>query len=187
MLALSLLLSVAAGVNAIYGGNISSVRVTDTSFFCTEDCTFRGVYFSRLGYYCPENEVVARLDAKGNLSIFPFNCSGMEKKTESRQPASGEKPPECSFSPRRSLESCPFLTEPETISRARYAEDVKWSDIEKELKAAAPPNAAAPPKSKQECDVEGGNIFRKCQEEGGSFDECHETTSAAIRSCQGLE
>ncbi|OAA47189.1 hypothetical protein BBO_02644 [Beauveria brongniartii RCEF 3172] len=182
MLTLSLLLSAAAGVNAILGGEVNSVMVTETSFFCADACTFGGVYFGQAGYFCPEKEVIARLDAKGNLDRnFPFDCIGMEKKYgfKSRQRSSGEEPRKCpvgEVTANSKPDACEAFRAPGAGS-----EIVQWADIEKQIKAAAPP------KSQQECAKDGREIFAKCQAESGGFTECNKKAVAAIKSCRGLQ
>ncbi|KJK84925.1 hypothetical protein H633G_11254 [Metarhizium anisopliae BRIP 53284] len=60
MLALSLLLSAAAGVNAILGGDIKAVRISDVekTSFCPNDCVFGDGFFQQVGKYCLKNETV---------------------------------------------------------------------------------------------------------------------------------
>ncbi|KAK8150291.1 hypothetical protein G3M48_003103 [Beauveria asiatica] len=182
MLTLSLLLSAAAGVNAILGGDVSSVMVTETSFFCADDCVFGGAFFGQGGYFCPEREIIARLDDKGNDDPnFPFDCIGMEKEYgfTFRQRSSGEEPRKCPVS------EASALNKPDECLAYKGdgsgSQTVQWSDIEKELKAAAPP------KSQQECAKDGREIFAKCRAESGAFVECNKKATAAIKSCRGLQ
>ncbi|KAM3432562.1 hypothetical protein NHJ13734_006806 [Beauveria thailandica] len=182
MLTLSLLLSVAAGVNAILGGEVASVMINETSFICAEDCAFGGAYFGQEGYFCPESEVIARLDENGNDNPYlPFDCIGMEKihGFKFRQRSSGEEPRKCkvakvtgSLTP----DDCIAYKTPDAGTKT-----VQWSDIEKELRAAAPP------KSQEECAKDGQEIFAKCRANSGEFDECNEKGAAAIKSCLGLK
>ncbi|KAM3459751.1 hypothetical protein MY5147_007028 [Beauveria neobassiana] len=183
MLALSLLLSAAAGVNAILGGDVAGVMVTESSYFCAEHCAFGGAFFGQPGYFCPEKEVIARLDDEGNLDRqFPFDCIGMKDQYhfKYRQRSGREEPAKCKIekatAPGRADQCLEFkATGPD-------AKTVPWSDIEKQLKAGA-----APGKSQQECARDGIKIFQKCRAEAGEFAECDEKATAAIKSCQGLQ
>jgi hypothetical protein len=76
MLALTMLLSAAAGVNAILGGQIKAVELETGELFCAENCVNSGFYYSEAGYACPEGELVRKVDANGNgHKYFPFDCA----------------------------------------------------------------------------------------------------------------
>ncbi|KAM3435395.1 hypothetical protein MY4824_004861 [Beauveria thailandica] len=183
MLTLSLLLSAAAaGVNAIGGGEISSVMLNETSFLCPNNCVFGGAFFTEDGYFCPEREVVATLDENGKDNPHrPFDCIELEKKHRFtfRPRSSGEEPPKCW------IYEVKGLMTPEYCPASKSSEDgtktVQWSDIEKEL------SAAAPPKSQRECAEDGQKIFAKCREDSGEFDECNEKGAASIKKCLGVQ
>ncbi|KAM3452144.1 hypothetical protein MY3296_004733 [Beauveria thailandica] len=182
MLALSLLLSAAAGVNAAKSGEVRAVMINETSFFCAEYCVFDGAFFTVDGHYCPEREVIARLDENGNDNRnVPFDCIKLEKihNFTFRQRSSGEEPQKCP------IEEVAGWNTPEECQASRMpgvgSKTVQWSDIEKEL------SAAAPPKSQRECAKDGQEIFAKCRADSGEFDECNEKGAAAIKSCLGLK
>ncbi|KAM3510735.1 hypothetical protein MY11210_005608 [Beauveria gryllotalpidicola] len=199
MLTLSLLLSAAAGVNAIAGGNVEAIRLPGKSYICADNCAFQGVFFSQSGFFCPNDDTVVRVDDKGNLddswSGTAFQCAGEKVRTglTTRQPSDGEKP---------------FVCMAQEITTRDYFDcaaskmgggdgpkkAVEWSDVEKELKLATEnkpaPEEAKPQTEKQptqaqinECGKPAQEARAKCQKTGGTFEECYAKGRKAMEDC----
>ncbi|PMB66333.1 hypothetical protein BM221_007320 [Beauveria bassiana] len=174
MLALSLLLSAAAGVNAILGGDVAGVM--NTALLGVPSLASRDTFAPRKKSL-PEWTTRASLDPQ-----FPFDCIGLKDKYhfKYRERSGGEEPAKCKIekatAPGQADQCLEFK------STGPDAKTVPWSDIEKQLKAGA-----APGKEQQECARDGIEVFQKCRAEACEFAECDEKATAAIKSCQGLQ
>ncbi|KAK8927116.1 hypothetical protein H634G_01920 [Metarhizium anisopliae BRIP 53293] len=94
MLALAILLSAAAGVNAILDGHVRGVQISETEYICADNCVHAGIYFAQLGHLCPVKEVVRR-EQGGELDEFPYDCRGAKKPdTVVFAPLQGKEKPE---------------------------------------------------------------------------------------------
>ncbi|KAM0665137.1 hypothetical protein ACQRIU_005398 [Beauveria bassiana] len=188
MLTLSLLLGAAAGVNALAGGGVTGVNVTEGVHVCADGCSYNGVFFSENGYYCPMEELVHLVDADGTDAFyFPYHCAGedlSDGQTE-RRLRDGEKPLECDteISEKRCI-AYPYRLK-------RKSKVIEWSEVVEELKKAKAQNAQSSPEKPSpalekpvNCADEGLKAFRKCQEEKvESFSECNQRGTEAIEAC----
>ncbi|EJP61630.1 uncharacterized protein BBA_09402 [Beauveria bassiana ARSEF 2860] len=194
MIALSLLLGAAAGVSAMIGREISAVELTPNSFFCAEDCVHEGVYFSSLGNYCLEKDIIVNVNANGEDQIDEatgnaLDCRGaklVSGATGVRQFSNAEK----------DLYKCDVenATEPSdfacySFKSAGFAGiTVKWADIAKELKSTTrqgtpQENKPTPEKSEEECAKIGKQVFDKCRETR-EFAECEKEGADWILKCR---
>lgn len=130
MLALSLLLSAAAGVNAMLGSDIKAVKISNTTYFCPNDCTFGRGFFQRVGHLCLDNEIVILSD---EYSEEFYACNGTSPKGWRVQPDDGLAP-EC-------IPETSTATEPDLCWSDRFGEVgtkiVQWSELEKILESAS--------------------------------------------------
>lgn len=193
MFALTLLLSAAAGVNAILGGEVSAVQISEDSFICADDCVHEGVYFAQRGYWCPEKEIIVRVDAKGNDDHwFPFDCTGAKLPNgyRERQRSNGDKPaPKCDVM--KSIDTEPNLCASNKSGGGKAGKTVQWSEVEKELKLVTSEGGQATPeknkparqKSQQQCAEIGRQKFSECRQNSGEFDECDKQGREAIENC----
>ncbi|XWX01681.1 hypothetical protein V2A60_009710 [Cordyceps javanica] len=96
MLALSLLLGAATGVYAYGGSNVTSVQIGEGQFFCTNDCTYNGAYFTPGGSYCRLQDVLA-LEGGSRSDQVRFTCPGLGLSSgETERPLrEGESPQQC--------------------------------------------------------------------------------------------
>lgn len=130
MLALSLLLSAAAGVDAMLGSNIIAVTTSNTTHFCPEDCTFGGGFFQRVGNVCLDSQIV--ILSSPDFAEEPYACNGTSPKGWQEQPDDGLAP-ECDVYP-----STP--NDPDPCYSDRFGEGgriVQWSELEKLIKSAS--------------------------------------------------
>ncbi|KID98547.1 hypothetical protein MAJ_05475, partial [Metarhizium majus ARSEF 297] len=158
MLALTMLLSAAAGVNAIIGGEIKAVELETGEFFCAENCVNGGFYYSQAGYACPVGELVRKVDANGNgHKYFPFDCAdaklGKGWAGWTVRPLRDEdKVKECGVFKSSGTEEDICISY-KTIGGGNKI--VKLSEVEEMAKSATASatekNKPAPPKSRQEC------------------------------------
>lgn len=191
MLTLSLLLGAAVGVNAIIGGEIDAIKISETQFICSEDCVHQAVYFSSGGYACPSKEILVRVDGKGNDLPEPFSGSIFDCEGK-KAPAGGSLRPLASGD---ELFDCDLykITDPDRIACNSFkspgsgSKTVEWSDIAKELESAGAPqqNTPAPQKSQQDCAREGGEAFRTCRAKpsANDFAQCDKEGREAIEKC----
>ncbi|EJP65023.1 uncharacterized protein BBA_06198 [Beauveria bassiana ARSEF 2860] len=187
MLTLSLLLGAAAGVNALAGGGVTGVTLSDGLQLCPDNCHHKGVFLSATGYYCAIEEIIHRVRDDGTDDRwYPYACPGAtlpDGYTE-RPLRDGEKPSEC------------WTTTSElgclaTTNRRGHPKVIKWSEVVEELKKAKAQNAqsspekpSAAPEKPVNCADEGSKAFRKCQEEKvESFSECNQRGIEAIEAC----
>ncbi|EXU96433.1 hypothetical protein X797_010551 [Metarhizium robertsii] len=77
MLALSFLLSAAAGVNAMLGSDIKPVKISNTTYICPTDCTYGGRLYQRVGNSCLESEIVVSSDW-GSEDFYACNGTSPE-------------------------------------------------------------------------------------------------------------
>ncbi|KAH0592227.1 hypothetical protein MHUMG1_09973 [Metarhizium humberi] len=129
MLALSLLLSATAGVNAMLGSDIKAVTISSTTYFCPNDCTFGRGFFQRVGHFCLDNEIVSLSD--GGSEEF-YACNGTAPEGWQVQPNDGLAP-ECD------LETSTPNDPIECYSDRAPGEGkiVPWSELEKILESAS--------------------------------------------------
>ncbi|PQK09585.1 hypothetical protein BB8028_0001g16540 [Beauveria bassiana] len=195
MLALSLLLTAAAGVNAMVGREVKAVKLSEKSYICADDCTHEGVFFAQKGYFCPENETIIKVQVKGNTEFHFYDCDGTKLETgfSQRQRASGEEPPKCGVSEFEDSDEETFCSSFRS-GGGGAGKTVQWSDVEKELKSASSEggngtpeeNEPAAPKSQEECAQVGRQMFMECLQKSGEFKECDEQGRGAIQNCLGL-
>ncbi|KGQ03561.1 hypothetical protein BBAD15_g11212 [Beauveria bassiana D1-5] len=195
MLTLPLLLSTAAGVNAVLGGRVSAIKTSDKSFFCTENCVFDGIYFDQRGYYCPEKEVISKMDAKGDIDRYlPFDCTGAKLPLgfSERQRFNGEEPPK--YDILDSKNSKPNVCASYNIRGGKAGETVQWLDVAKEPKlttsadgqATAQENQPAALRLQQQCADNGRLIFFACRRKSGEVDKCYQQFREAFENCLGV-
>lgn len=128
MLALSLLLSATAGVNAMLGSDIKAVTISSTTYFCPEDCTFGGGLFQRVGNVCLDSQTVISSD--GGSEEF-YACKGTSPEGWQEQPNDGLAP-ECNVY--QSTPNDPALCDSDRLGEGGRI--VQWSELEKLIKSA---------------------------------------------------
>ncbi|KAM3507588.1 hypothetical protein MY10362_001662 [Beauveria mimosiformis] len=200
MLSLSLLLSAAAGVNAILGGtpvlendaNIDPsqpIRISDTISICPFDCAFQGVYFGKPGYLCPEAEAVVRVKEDGKLDDDYWGTAlqcpeekvpdGMTTRKHSDHHS--ERPFGCHRDK---------ITNPNSIScssqtEGKSAEEImQWSDVEKQIQAKTEKRRIQGGRNK--CGKAAQEVHAECTKTGES-QECEEKSKAFMESCLSAE
>ncbi|KAM3454103.1 hypothetical protein NHJ6243_008965 [Beauveria neobassiana] len=195
MFALPLLLSAAAGVNAILGGEVRAVKISDTSYICAESCVHDGVFFAQRGYFCPEKEAVLVVSLK--FPDFPIpDCTGATHREgfSERQPSSGEELPKCGI--HKSVDNEPDLCFFYRDSGSgKVKKTIQWSDVEKELESSATSegggqgtpeeNQPAAQKLPQQCVEIGRQVFSECRQKLRDH-ECYEQSRKAFEKCWGL-
>lgn len=136
MLALSLLISAAAGVNAILGGEVSQVVFPDGSYICADNCMYRDVYFSQRGYYCPSKEVVTLETPIFNIDGLEFDCADAPKLPDytPRQRVNGEEPYKCKQKPNHGQDS--GCKANRLLGEFKKGKTLQWSEVERSLKSA---------------------------------------------------
>ncbi|PQK12965.1 hypothetical protein BB8028_0003g15800 [Beauveria bassiana] len=189
MLTLSLLLGAAAGVNALAGGGVTGVNVTNGVHVCIDGCHYNGVFFSGAGYYCPIEEAVHVVLEDGTDDASPpYQCAEEELPVgfTERQLHDGEKPLECQTP--TSVNRCVVYEN----QRGRKQNIIQWSEVVEELKKAkaqaaqsSPEKPSAAPEKPVDCGAEGSKAFQKCQQEkDASFDKCNQRGIEAIEACR---
>lgn len=155
MLALSLLLCAAAGVNAIIGGEVSKVEFPDGSYFCADNCVYRDVFFVQRGYYCPSKEAVTLVDKDNNFSPLgiQFDCAGAPPIPGygPRQRANGEELDGCERQPKND-EEYPCISNKSTGS-FKNGKTLQWSEVEKSLKSTISEDEQGTPEKNQDDDM----------------------------------
>ncbi|PHH61965.1 hypothetical protein CDD81_7714 [Ophiocordyceps australis] len=151
----SLLLGAAASVSAIIGGEVYDVMLSDTTFFCADNCLFGGGFFQQNGPWCLASEVVALVDkdpAKDQLRFLA--CNGTANPQVWRERAlkpSDRQPEECWIS-----EVDPEFPQLRCSSNrsggsgGKNTKPVAWSELQKMLETAtagAKEKEAAPKKA----------------------------------------
>ncbi|OAA51342.1 hypothetical protein BBO_01289 [Beauveria brongniartii RCEF 3172] len=199
MLSLSLLLSAAAGVNALVGGtpvlennadlggHQEPIQISDTQFICPGDCAFQGVFFGRPGHFCPEAEAVVRLDEDGKLdderygTVFQCPEERLADGITTRKPYNREKPSGCYVGKIRNPNpiSCSSNREGKSAEKT-----VKWSDIAKELKSKTEKRRTQGGRNK--CGKAAQEVYSQCTKTGES-QECEEESKAFMESCLSAE
>lgn len=139
MLALSLLLSATAGVNAMLGSDIKAVTISSTSYFCPYGCVFRGAsrsaFFQSGGNWCRDNEIVILSSPDYAEELYACGGLNLEGSGWQEQPYDGPVP-KCDV-----FQSTP--TDPIACDSERDQEYgvgtkiVEWSELEKVLESAS--------------------------------------------------
>ncbi|KAM3429268.1 hypothetical protein MY4824_008355 [Beauveria thailandica] len=134
MLTLSLLLGVAAGVNAIFGGNVVGVKVAEGEYVCADDCTYNGAFLDQSGVYCPLEEAVHRVEPDGTDDTwFPYLCAGakLPKGYTERPRREGEEPQKCDLV--KGELKCISM---KGIGGPKNPKIIEWSELAEQLKKA---------------------------------------------------
>ncbi|KAK9440168.1 hypothetical protein VB005_04789 [Metarhizium brunneum] len=187
MLALTILLSAAAGVNAILDGHVRGVQISKTKYICADDCVHAGIYFAQLGHFCPVKEV-ARREQGGELDVFPYDCRGAKKPdgVVFAPHKDGEKPDNCTLN----------IGDAADVNSACSANRIfgagtkilQLSELTEMLKSATANTAdnkkPASPKSKEECAQIARKKFTECREKIDDFNECNNQGAKTFQNCQ---
>ncbi|KAM3437505.1 hypothetical protein NHJ13734_004629 [Beauveria thailandica] len=185
MLALSLLLCAAAGVNAILDGEVETVRISDTEFICAADCAFRGAFLGQSGRICAEPKAIVRLDKDGKVDDewygTAFECPG-EKQFDghtTRERSGGEKPLDCFVQPIKNPDffGCVSSKQGDGLGKV-----VDWADIEKELKLKTAEKKKLTQAERNKCGKAAQEVHAECTKTG-EFKECEEKSRAFMESC----
>ncbi|KID82828.1 hypothetical protein MGU_09835 [Metarhizium guizhouense ARSEF 977] len=180
MLALSLLLS-AVGVNAILGGEVAGVLVSDKEFFCANDCAYKGVFFERRGTWCTRNDTTAIVNSEGVAHPrYPHACAG--------SPCYVYEP----------TEPFDYICVADRNPGGK-AKNVQWSEIEKKLASASSTNSASqegeqgttekskpasPEKSKQCNDLREKNFWECWNNFKDDFQKCVDDAQQVWEDCR---
>ncbi|KAH0593326.1 hypothetical protein MHUMG1_09048 [Metarhizium humberi] len=144
MLALSLLLS-AVGVNAILGGEVAGVLVSDKEFFCANDCAYKDVFFEQGGKWCTRNDTTAIVNSEGLAHPrYPHACAGsrVPEGWQERALKNGEEPKQCYvYEPTEPFDY--FCEGDKSASGNAKNVNVQWSELEKKLAPASSTNSAS--------------------------------------------
>ncbi|EFZ04453.1 hypothetical protein X797_006687 [Metarhizium robertsii] len=190
MLALTILLSAAAGVNAIIGGEVKAVQISETQFICADNCVFGGIYLAQKGHYCPAEEV-ARFEKDGEVFIpDPYDCRGSNQ-------ATGYVYAPLKDEDKDKIENCRLHTGDATDDYACTANRIvdgggtkilQLSEVVEMLKSTtantADNNKPAPPKSKEECAQIARQKYLECHDKTGDFDECQNQGAEVFQNCR---
>ncbi|KAM3524043.1 hypothetical protein NHJ13051_004756 [Beauveria bassiana] len=146
MLTLSLLLGAAAGVNAILGGSVMNVKISENLYICANGCAYEGAYFDMDGFYCPLEEVV-RVEAPEGIDDLlppdtPYQCAGVELSNglTERPRRDGEEPFKCTLA--RKNNQC---LSTKSSGGSENKETTEWLEVVEELKKAKAQNAQSSP------------------------------------------
>ncbi|KAM3441977.1 hypothetical protein MY4824_001391 [Beauveria thailandica] len=185
MLALSLLLCAAAGVNAILDGEVETVRISDTEYICADDCAFRGAFLGQSGRICTEPKAIVRLDKYGKVDDewygTAFECPGEQLPVgiTTRERSGGEKPLDCHVHPITNPDffGCISPREGEGLGKV-----VDWADIEKELKLKTAEKKKLTQAERNKCGKAAQEVHAECTRTGGCK-ECEEKSRVFMESC----
>ncbi|KAM3560074.1 hypothetical protein MY1884_003112 [Beauveria asiatica] len=185
MLALSLLLSAAAGANAILGGNVEAVTISDKEFICATGCAFRGAFLGQSGRICTEPKAIVRLDKDGKVDDewygTAFECPGEVQFDghTTRERSGGEKPLDCFVQPIDNPDffGCNSPKEGDGLGKV-----VDWADIEKELKLKTAEKKKRTQGGRNKCGKAAQEVYSECTRTGES-QECEEKSRAFMESC----
>ncbi|KAK8144055.1 hypothetical protein G3M48_006371 [Beauveria asiatica] len=184
MLALSLLLCAAAGVNAVLDGKVETVRISDKEFICATDCTFRGAFLGQSGRICTEPKAIVRLDKDGKVDDewygTAFECPGEVQFDghTTRERSGGETPLDCLV---EKMNDPDFFrcTSSKGGDRRKV---VDWADIEKELKLKTAEKKKRTQGGRNKCGKAAQEVYSECTRTGES-QECEEKSRAFMESC----
>ncbi|KAF5137735.1 hypothetical protein E5D57_001514 [Metarhizium anisopliae] len=193
------LLSAAAGVNAILGGEVRGVHISNKEYICAEDCVYRNVYFLQSGGFCPEKEIVAIQEKGPTLDKAVYlECNGTSLLTAPRTPYrevprfTGPQLFECGVGQIKTPGE--LLCHSYRSLSGKEGKMVSWKEIEKELPSAKSEgeqgtpekNKPAPQKPKQpltpkeqECADKTVHKFNSCKD-----NTCRENIKQEFRECR---
>ncbi|KAK9438551.1 hypothetical protein VB005_06697 [Metarhizium brunneum] len=186
-----LLLSAVAGVNAILGGEVRGIQITDEKYICADNCAYRNVYLTQRGIFCVKEEAVVVEDKKFGSIELDFDCKGALPPAyyTERPPSSGEEPRECEV---RRINSEELLCSSNRSFNGKELKMVSWKEVEKLQSATSEggqgtpeENKPAPQKPKQpltpkqqECADKTVPKFNVCKD-----DTCRESVIQEFREC----
>ncbi|KAM3454082.1 hypothetical protein MY3296_003350 [Beauveria thailandica] len=186
MLALSLLLCAAAGVNAILDGLVGTVRISDKEFTCATDCAFRGAFLGQSGRICTEPKAIVRVDKDGKVDDewdgTAFECPGEVQFDghTTRERSGGEKPLDCFVQPIRNPDFFACTSDKDDDGPRKV---VDWADIEKELKLKTAEKKKKPTQAERnKCGKAAQEVHAECAKTG-EFKECEEKSRPVMESC----
>ncbi|KID95209.1 hypothetical protein MAJ_08843, partial [Metarhizium majus ARSEF 297] len=200
MLALSLLLS-AVGVNAILGGEVAGVLVSDKEFFCANDCAYKDVFFEQRGTWCTRNDTTAIVNSEGVAHPwYPHACAGSPIPEGWQELAlkNGEEPKQCYvYEPTEPVDY--LCTGDKSAGGNAKNVNVQWSELEKKLAQASSTNSASqegeqgaaekskpasPEKLKQCNDLREKNFWECWNNNKDDFQKCVDDAQQVWEDCR---
>ncbi|KAH0594456.1 hypothetical protein MHUMG1_07806 [Metarhizium humberi] len=190
MLALTILLSAAAGVNAIIGGEVHAVQISNTEHICADDCVYDGIYLAQKGYFCPVKEVVRQEEGGKLREGWPYDCRGAK-------PATGvvhaplkdkEAPKNCKLHDGDLTKVAPACISDKDLGSGGGNKILQLSEVAEMLKSASANTAdnkkPAPPKSKEECAQIARQKYLECHDKNDDFGECQNQGAEVFQNCR---
>ncbi|KID73456.1 uncharacterized protein G6M90_00g062220 [Metarhizium brunneum] len=190
MLALTILLSAAAGVNAILGGEVQAVQISNTTHICADNCVYDGIYLAQKGYFCPVKEVVRQEEGGKLREWYSYDCRGAKPAPGVvHAPLKGkEAPRNCTLFPGDLTKVSPSCIADKEVGGGGGTKILQLSELTEMLKSATANTAdnkkPASPKSKKECAQIARNKFTECREKIDDFNECNNQGAKTFQNCQ---
>ncbi|KAF5130983.1 hypothetical protein E5D57_007332 [Metarhizium anisopliae] len=189
MLALTILLSAAAGVNAIIGGEVQAVQISNETHICADNCVYDGIYFAQQGYFCPVKEVVRQEEGGKLREWYPYDCRGAKPapRVVHAPLKDGEKPDNCTLNKgdATNIIQSACIADRKVGSGTKILQLSELAEMLKSTTANTADNKKpASPKSKEECAQIARQKFTECREKIDDFDECKKQGAKTFQNCQ---
>lgn len=184
MLALTILLSAAAGVNAILDGHVRAVQISNTTHICADDCVYDGIYLAQKGYFCPVKEVVRQEEGGKLREWYSYDCRGAK-------PAPGvvhaplkdkETPRNCKLHKGDLTKVAPACISNKDTGSGGGNKILQLSELAEMLKSTTA--NTTPPKSKEECAQIARQMYLECRDKTDDFDDCQNQGAETYQNCQ---